>query len=89
MSDTFDGAAPSSDGIWTDEAEWDLSEFADVDVDDVPDLAAQLDQLVDRVDGGSGNVVDNRPIFPRSVCSSVSSCPHWACPPTQLGADHP
>ena len=39
-------------------------------VDEAPGAAAELDQLVDRVDGGAGDVVDDDPLLPASLLSS-------------------
>ena len=37
-------------------------------VDEAPGLAAELDQLVDRVAGGAGDVVDDDPLVRRPAC---------------------
>ena len=55
-------------------------------VDEAPLAAAELDQLVDRVDGGAGDVVDDRPGPPGPACSAARTCRRWACRRSRSGA---
>ena len=41
--------------------------------------AAELDQLVDRVDGGAGDVVDDDPLLAGELVEQRATCRRWAC----------
>ena len=57
MSDNFDGAAISSDGLWSDESDFELAELADLGVDGAP-LAVPVVAIVGRPNVGKSSLVN-------------------------------
>ncbi|HEY9311703.1 ribosome biogenesis GTPase Der [Williamsia sp.] len=57
MSDNFDGAAISSDGIWSDESDFELAELTDLGVDGAP-LAVPVVAIVGRPNVGKSSLVN-------------------------------
>ena len=57
MSDNFDGAAISSDGLWSDESDFELVELADLGVDGAP-LAVPVVAIVGRPNVGKSSLVN-------------------------------
>lgn len=57
MSDSFDGVGAGSDGLWADESEWDIGEFADIDAEGAA-VAVPVVAIVGRPNVGKSSLVN-------------------------------